>query len=832
MAALTTGITGPPVHPLVGLSSNFVVYASDSGAGTEAVTHPVAVYGSDAGAGADTAHLLSTVIHAADTGAGTEAVTEPGGPSDADYGAGTDVVNGAGLWFMTNVAYIGNMNSVNAAATLAMFGQPGAFGLSTSASTPGIPAGYNCTPVLKYSSYAQFQSDITASAINSAYGWVMYDTEDYNDTTTEPQDEVDDPWTYMADFVTLAHSNGFKVILAPALDLGNDATSVQLKNAGETDAAWYTRTNIAGTAAATGAEIIHIQAQSLTLLGTFASFFASSLIQVNAARTSPAQQISVGVSVNYGSAAQMWAATQSAAGAAGVWLNITTALDVTGAQYEVMAAPGSPYLVSAADTGTGTDTEHSLTITALASDTGTGTEVVKSPAVKSGADSGAGADSGTQPAERMASDSGTGTDTATSPLVVSGADSGTGTDAAETSSTTVYAADFGTGSSAVGAVVVVGFGPGQYPVSASFSFAWSTLYAHAQTAAAEWNTLLRLSNATGSVLAPFAGTPWYVGNPVYPFTGPCNYGTPTLTSQATWNVSQRVSVLANFGWKTASSAIYQVSKTASFAWNTEANVTTRTNQTATCTWNTRSRASVAVRAAWGTSGRFTTSPRKFRWSVLYKKNQTFSVAWDTRSRTDQSFSSGWHTMYKDPVDFSFGWNTAGRSRKPAVSCTWNTRARTSQAFSAKWDTRKRTDQTFSGTWNILTRPAKTVAFTWNVRVRPVQSYSCMWSVRSRPHLSAACNWNVRTRTDHAFSSTWNARFRKDQTFACAWDILPRQSVLVNCAWNTDERYSVLCLVNWNTMTNGTQSAVSSWDVGAPFQTTILQLPAVAWKALT
>jgi hypothetical protein len=222
----------------------------------------------------------------------------------------------AGLWYMTNVAYIAGMDSGNTSDTHALFSHAASFGISNSASTPGIPAGYACTPLLRYTSYAQLQADITASAISGSYTWLMYDTEDWSQT---PQGEIDNPWTYMGDFVTLAHAHGYKAILAPALDLGNDATSVSPKMPGETDPAWYTRTNIAGTAAATGAEVIHIQAQSLTTTGSYASFVASCVSQVIAGETSGLQQVSVGISTSYGTPAQMLAAVQSATGASGVW---------------------------------------------------------------------------------------------------------------------------------------------------------------------------------------------------------------------------------------------------------------------------------------------------------------------------------------------------------------------------------------------------------------------------------------------------------------------------------------------------------------------------------
>jgi len=82
----------------------------------------------------------------------------------------------------------------------------------------------------------------------------------------------------------------------------------------------------------------------------------------------------------------------------------------------------------------------------------------------------------------------------------------------------------------------------------------------------------------------------------------------------------------------------------------------------------------------------------------------------------------------------------------------------------------------------------------------------------------------------AFS--WNTTVRQSQVFSFSWNVYPRQSVLVVSAWAVGERYNVLFPCGWNTMTGESIDATMEWIVGQPFQTTILQLPAVQWKSTT
>lgn len=222
-------------------------------------------------------------------------------------------------WYFSNVTYINGMYGVNPSATAAAFNKPESFSITTNSAAPGkLPAGFVTTPILKYTSYAQFVNDVSSGIINPAFKWVMYDNESWSQT---PQNEQDDPWTYMAKFAALAKDHGFKVMLTPARDLGSVTTSVNPAQPGESLDHWFVRTGIAATAAVTGAEIVHIQTQADTLnLNAFVALWKSTTTQVEAT-TSPMPVMSAGVSTAYGNASDMDAVTHMV-GASGYWVNV------------------------------------------------------------------------------------------------------------------------------------------------------------------------------------------------------------------------------------------------------------------------------------------------------------------------------------------------------------------------------------------------------------------------------------------------------------------------------------------------------------------------------
>jgi hypothetical protein len=85
------------------------------------------------------------------------------------------------------------------------------------------PAGFTCTALGNYQSFAQFQSDLLAGAINPVYagGIVMYDNENWSAT---PSGEQTAPENYMALFANLAHAYGYSCLEAPAQDLVTEQT--------------------------------------------------------------------------------------------------------------------------------------------------------------------------------------------------------------------------------------------------------------------------------------------------------------------------------------------------------------------------------------------------------------------------------------------------------------------------------------------------------------------------------------------------------------------------------------------------------------------------------
>jgi hypothetical protein len=266
----------------------------------------------------------------------------------------------ATLWF-TNTSYITQMNAADPSSTTALFSSPYSMGITadTNGSNPpdpgSLPGGFETTPILKYTSYAQFQADLTAgpkmtSVIPAAYNWLMYDNE-YEDngaggnTWPTPMNEANDPWTYMRLFVRLAHSAGYQVILTPARDLGNDSTSVLPMLSGESLDDWYIRTGIAYTAAATGAEVVHIQTQADQAASPstqFDNFFAACVAQIEQASdycrrtagvstTSPTGVTDVDM---HDSATSVATTTQ------GYWLNLSDATVSTATGFEDLMLGG------------------------------------------------------------------------------------------------------------------------------------------------------------------------------------------------------------------------------------------------------------------------------------------------------------------------------------------------------------------------------------------------------------------------------------------------------------------------------------------------------------
>jgi hypothetical protein len=183
---------------------------------------------------------------------------------------------------------------------------PASFGTGASLVGDPIQPGLRTTPVLAYTSYAQFSSDIRNHRISFPYRWVMYDPEAWNRT---PLGEQQDPVKYMTLFGQLAHAHRLKVIMAPGMSLGYVHGSVIPRPRSESIAAWYVHVNLAGAAAASS-DIYDLQSESQTgNLTEYDWLFHHAAAQARAA--SPRVQVFAEVSTVNGSAGQMAAAARS-----------------------------------------------------------------------------------------------------------------------------------------------------------------------------------------------------------------------------------------------------------------------------------------------------------------------------------------------------------------------------------------------------------------------------------------------------------------------------------------------------------------------------------------
>jgi len=208
-------------------------------------------------------------------------------------------------WAMT-AGNIQLMSKQDAAVTSHFFNVTTSYGAGASLVRTPIQAGYKTTPVLSYTSYAQFNSDIQNHKISYPYQWVMYDPEDWSQT---PVDEQQDPIKYMKLFGQLAHAHGLKVIMAPALDLGSVSGSLLPRRSGESINQWYVRVNIAGAAAAAGNIYILQDESNVTNLAEYDSMYNSVAAQAHAAKS--ATSVYSEVSTANGTASQMAAAVKS-----------------------------------------------------------------------------------------------------------------------------------------------------------------------------------------------------------------------------------------------------------------------------------------------------------------------------------------------------------------------------------------------------------------------------------------------------------------------------------------------------------------------------------------
>ena len=208
-------------------------------------------------------------------------------------------------WIMT-AGNVRSLSAVDASTAAHFFNTSTAYGAGASLVKTPVQARYRTTPVLSYTSYARFSSDVRSGTIHYPYKWVMYDPENWPAT---PAGERRNPVRYMTLFGQLAHAHGLKVIQAPALDLATVAGSVRPRRPGESADQWFVRADLAGAAAAAG-DIFQLQDESNTTAGgQYAWMFNTTESQARAANASVL--VFSEVSTVNGTAAQMATAAQS-----------------------------------------------------------------------------------------------------------------------------------------------------------------------------------------------------------------------------------------------------------------------------------------------------------------------------------------------------------------------------------------------------------------------------------------------------------------------------------------------------------------------------------------
>jgi hypothetical protein len=209
------------------------------------------------------------------------------------------------VWIMT-AGNVQSLSQQDARTAAHFFNTPASYGAGASLVQTPVQARYATTPVLAYTSYARFRSDIRSGTIRYHYKWVMYDPENWSAT---PVGERRNPVKYMTLFGQLAHAHGLQVIQAPALDLATVTGSVLPRRSGESADQWFVRVNIAGKAAAAG-DVFQLQDESNTTLGgQYAWMFNTTQGQARAANASVL--VFSEVSTVDGTAAQMAAAAKS-----------------------------------------------------------------------------------------------------------------------------------------------------------------------------------------------------------------------------------------------------------------------------------------------------------------------------------------------------------------------------------------------------------------------------------------------------------------------------------------------------------------------------------------
>jgi hypothetical protein len=262
---------------------------------------------------------------------GLAALTVLASLASGSAGAATAPRNWIGTGWNVHLAY-----QANTATTKHFFNAATSYGTGPSNDASPVTDGLSSSATMYYSSYAQFQADLSSGAITYPYKWVMYDPEGWANT---PAAEQKDPVKYLGLFASLAHSRGYKVIETPARDLGNVATICPLNTrTGENLDQWYVRCKIAAGAA--NADVYVLQDQvNTTNIPEYQWLFNQARAQAIAAN--PAVLVDAEVSTNYGDANDMAAAAQSVPKANGFYVSMTSpSIAEAGDFFDTMQAAG------------------------------------------------------------------------------------------------------------------------------------------------------------------------------------------------------------------------------------------------------------------------------------------------------------------------------------------------------------------------------------------------------------------------------------------------------------------------------------------------------------
>jgi len=183
------------------------------------------------------------------------------------------------------------------------------------------------TAMARYRSFVQMQTDFSANSVHSIYrssGWFLYDPE-FSTGWGTPDAEANDPWTACRHVGQYLHGKDYRVLMAPARDLGNAPNPVKPKLSGESLDEWYLRVHVGFCAE--HADYFDVQAQADTTVApaptTYHDFYAGARSDVlDPTSGNPYAITFAGISTAYGTATQMLAAIHSGITYGGIWLNI------------------------------------------------------------------------------------------------------------------------------------------------------------------------------------------------------------------------------------------------------------------------------------------------------------------------------------------------------------------------------------------------------------------------------------------------------------------------------------------------------------------------------